>query len=154
MDFFKTTKVPQDLERRICYPPGSHSEVVLEVIRSLPIHFKLILYACLTLYNQKKKNERVKLYDVFFEYQRLTTELNFTCMSPNQVADKIREFDMLGLLKNKYIRKGSGQIKYIDINPNHQSQFLIHISVLQEEIKNIKPSEIATEELIKKYLEA
>lgn len=78
MDFFKTIKEPQDLERRICYPPGSHSEVVLEVIRSLPIHFKLILYACLTLYNQKKKSERVKLYDVFIEYQRLTTELNFT----------------------------------------------------------------------------
>jgi hypothetical protein len=75
-------------------------------------------------------------------------------MSPNQVADKIREFDMLGLLKNKYVRKGSGQIKYIDINPNHQSQLLTHISVLQEEIKNIEPSEIATEELIKKYLEA
>jgi Cdc6-like AAA superfamily ATPase len=154
MDFFKTIKEPQDLERPICYPLVSHSEVVLEVIRSLPIHFKLILYACLTLYSQKKKNERVKLYDVFFEYQRLTTELNFTCMSPNQVADKIREFDMLGLLKNKYIRKGSGQIKYIDINPNHQSQLLTHISALQKEIKNIKPSEIATEELIKKYLEA
>ena len=153
MDFFKMIKEPQDLERRICYPPGSHSEVVLEVIRSLPIHFKLILYACLTLYNQKKKNERVKLCDVFFEYKKLTTELNFTCMSTNQVADKIREFDMLGLLKNKYVRKGSGQIKYIDINPSLQSQFLTHISVLEEEIKNIKPSEIATEELIKKYLE-
>lgn len=154
MNFFKTIKEPQDIERRICYPPGSHSEVVLELIRSLPIHFKLILYACLTLYSQKKKNEKVKLGDVFFEYQRLTTELNFTCMSPNQVADKIREFDMLGLLKNKYVRKGSGQIKYIDINPNHQSQYLTHISVLQEEIKNIKPSELATEELIKKYLNA
>ena len=154
MDFFKKTKVPQDLEKPICYPPVSHSEVVLEVIRSLPIHFKLILYSCFTLYNQKKKNERIKLYDVFIEYQRLTTELNFTCMSPNQVADKIREFDMLGLLKNKYVRKGSGQIKYIDINPNNQSQLLTHISVLKEEIKNIKPSELATEELIKKYLGA
>jgi Cdc6-like AAA superfamily ATPase len=142
----------EETERKIYNPPASHSEVVLEVIKSLPIHFKLILYSCLTLYNQKKKSERVKLYDVFFEYQRLTTELNFTCMSPNQVADKIREFDMLGLLKNKYVRKGSGQIKYIDINPNHQSQFLTHISVLQEEIKNIKPSELATEELIKRYL--
>ena len=75
-------------------------------------------------------------------------------MSLNQVADKIREFDMLGLLKNKYVRKGSGQIKYIDINPNSQSQFLIHISVLREEINNIKPSELETEELIKKYLDA
>jgi Cdc6-like AAA superfamily ATPase len=154
MDFFKKIKEPQDLERCICYPPGSHSEVELEVIKSLPIHFKLILYACLMLHNQKKKNERVKLCDVFFEYQKLTTELNFTCMSLNQVADKIREFDMLGLLKNKYVRKGSGQIKYIDINPNSQSQFLIHISVLREEINNIKPSELETEELIKKYLDA
>ena len=74
-------------------------------------------------------------------------------MSLNQVADKIREFDMLGLLKNKYVRKGSGQIKYIDINPKSQSQFLIHISVLREEINNIKPSELETEELIKKYLD-
>ena len=151
--FLKNGK-EEETERKIYNPPASHSELVLEVIRSLPIHFKLILYACLTLYNQKKKNERVKLCDVFFEYKKLTTELNFTCMSPNQVADKIREFNMLGLLKNKYVRKGSGQIKYIDINPNSQSQFLIHISVLWEEINNIKPSELETEELIKKYLDA
>lgn len=150
--FLKNGK-EEETERKSYTPPATHDEIVLEVIRSLPIHFKLILYACLTLYNQKKKNDRVKLCDVFYEYQRLTTELNFTCMSTNQVADKIREFDMLGLLKNKYVRKGSGQIKYIEINPSLQSQFLTHISVLQEEIKNIKPSEIATEELIKKYME-
>ena len=103
MDFFKTIKEPQDLERCICYPPGSHSEVELEIIKSLPIHFKLILYACLSLYNQKKKNERVKLCDVFFEYQKLTTELNFTCMSLNQVADTSCDVKIPIIEHTKYI---------------------------------------------------
>jgi hypothetical protein len=35
----------EETERKIYNPPTSHSEVVLEVIRSLPIHFKLI-YLC------------------------------------------------------------------------------------------------------------
>lgn len=151
MKLFDISKIP---EEDLKYIPKSHSEFVIEVIRSLPLHFKLILYACLKLYNQKKKNEKVKLDDVIFEYQRLTVELNLTCLSENQVADKVREFEMTGFLRNKYVRKGSGQIKYINVNIDYLPEISRHISVLQEEMRNIKPEELATEKLIMQYQKA
>jgi len=54
----------EETERKIYNPPTSHSEVVLEVIRSLPIHFKLILYACLR-YIARKRRMRGSSYVMF-----------------------------------------------------------------------------------------
>jgi hypothetical protein len=78
-------------------------------------------------------------------------ELNLTCLSENQVADKVREFEMTGFLRNKYVRKVSGQIKYIHVNIDYLPEISRHISVLQEEMRNIKPEELATEKLIMQY---
>ena len=136
----KMTKAPQDIEKRICYPPGSHSDLILDVLKTLPIHIKLILYACLTLHNQNRKNVKITVADVVFEYQRFVTELNISGISTSQVADKIRELDMLGFLKCKYVRKGSGRIKYIHIY--QPTEIPRHISVLQEELSKVKFEEI------------
>ena len=140
MDSFNTTKVPQDLERRICYPTGSHSDLILDVLKTLPIHIKLILYACFRLHNQNKKNVKITVADVVLEYQRFTTELNINCISTSQVTDKIRELDMLGFLKCKYVRKGSGRIKYIYIY--QPAEIPKHISALQEELSKVRFEEI------------
>jgi Cdc6-like AAA superfamily ATPase len=140
MDFFNTTEVPQDLERRICYPPGSHSDLILDVLKTLPIHIKLILYACLRLHSQNKKNLKITAADVVFEYQRLATELNISGISSSQVTDKIKELDMLGFLKCKYVRKGSGRIKYVHIY--QPAEIPRHISALQEELAKVRFEEI------------
>lgn len=140
MDFFNTTKVPQDLERRICHPPGSHSDLILDVLKTLPIHIKLILYACLRLHNQNKKNTKITVADVVFEYQRFAAELNINGISASQVTDKIKELDMLGFLKCKYIRKGSGRIKYIHIY--QPTEIPRHISALQEELAKVRFEDI------------
>jgi Cdc6-like AAA superfamily ATPase len=123
---------------RSYYLPDSQDELVTDVIKTLPIHFKLILYACFKLHQQQKK--KITVADVFSNYQTLTNELDISYLTMKQVIDKIQQFDMLGLLKCKYVRKGSGQIKYIDVKqPTEISRY---ISVLKEEIEKIKPEEI------------
>jgi Cdc6-like AAA superfamily ATPase len=114
MELFNETKVPHS-EKRICYPPRSHSDLMLDVLKTLPIHIKLILYAILRLHDRDKKNVKVTVNDVVLEYQRLADEINISSLSPGQVTDKISELVMLGFLKSKYVRKGSGRIKYIHI---------------------------------------
>jgi Cdc6-like AAA superfamily ATPase len=127
-----------DIAGRSYYLPDSQDELVTDVIKTLPIHFKLILYACFKLHQQQKK--RITVADVFSDYQTLTNELDISYLTMKQVIDKIQQFDMLGLLKCKYVRKGSGQIKYIDVKqPTEISRY---ISVLKEEIEKIKPEEI------------
>lgn len=127
-----------DIAGRSYYLPNSQGELVTDVIKTLPIHFKLILYACFKLHQNKKKN--ITVADVFSDYQTLTNELDISYLTMKQVIDKIQQFDMLGLLKCKYVRKGSGQIKYIDVKqPTEISRY---ISVLKEAIEKIKPEEI------------
>jgi len=123
-------------EKCICYSPGSHPDLILEVLKTLPIHFKLILYACLRLHDQNKKNIKITVVDVVFEYQRLTAELNITSLSIAQVTDKIKELEMLGFLKCSYLHKGSGRIKHIYIY--QPADIPKHISVLQEELGKVK----------------
>lgn len=133
--------VPEgDTVRRSYYLPGSHYELVTDALRTLPIHFKLILYAFFKLHHQNKKKIKITVADVFSEYQTLTDELDISYLTMKQVIDKIQEFDMLGFLKCKYIRKGSGQIKYIDVK--QPTEIPRYLSVLKEEIGKIKPEEI------------
>jgi Cdc6-like AAA superfamily ATPase len=88
---------------------------MLDVLKTLPIHIKLILYAILRLHERDKKNVKITVADVVLEYQTLADESNISGLSTSQVTDKIRELVMLGFLKCKYVRKGSGRIKYIYI---------------------------------------
>lgn len=140
MELFNQTKVPQDPEKRICYPPRSHSDLMLDVLKTLPIHIKLILYAILRLHERNKKNVKITVADVVLEYQTLADESNISGLSTSQVTDKIRELVMLGFLKCKYVRKGSGRIKYIYIyQPDKIPKY---ISVLQEELGKVRFEDI------------
>lgn len=127
-----------DIAGRSYYLPDSQDELVTDVIKTLPIHFKLVLYACFNLHQLKKK--KITVADVFSDYQTLTNELEISNLTMKQVIDKIQQFDMLGLLKCKYVRKGSGQIKYIDVK--QPTEIPRYISVLKDEIEKIKPEEI------------
>ncbi len=130
----------KEVDTRLYNLPGSHFELVTDALKLLPIHFKLILYSCFKLYDQNKKRPKVTLSDIFIEYQKLTTELNIGHLSMKQVTDKIQEFDMLGFLKCKYIRRGSGQIKYVDVK--QPAEISKYVSVLKEEIEKIRPEEL------------
>ena len=127
-------------EKRICYPPRSHSDLMLDVLKTLPIHIKLILYALLRLHDRDRKNTKITVADVVLEYQKLADESNISGLSTSQVTDKIKELVMLGFLKCKYVRKGSGRIKYVRIyEPDEITKY---ISVLQEELGKVRFEDI------------
>lgn len=127
-------------EKRICYPPRSHSDLMLDVLKTLPIHIKLILYALLRLHERDRKNTKITVADVVLEYKNLADESNISGLSTSQVTDKIRELVMLGFLKCKYVRKGSGRIKYVHIyDPDEITKY---ISVLQEELGKVRFEDI------------
>lgn len=138
MNFFNQI-LGEDPDRHVCYPSGSHSDLILDVLKTLPIHIKLILYACLRLHDRDRKNVRITVDDVVFEYQRLANESSINSLYINQVSEKIKELEMLGFLKCRYIRKGSG-IKFISIyQPAEIPKF---ISVLKEELRKVKVEDI------------
>ncbi len=127
MELFNQTTVSHP-EKRICYPPRSHSDLMLEVLKTLPIHIKFILYAILRLYDRDNKKVKITVNDIVLEYQRLADESNISSLSPSQVTDKINELVMLGFLKCKNVRKG--RIKYIHIyQPDEIPKY---ISVLEK----------------------
>ena len=127
-------------EKRICYPPRPHSDLMLDVLKTLPIHIKLILYALLRLHDRDKKNAKITVSDVVLEYQKFADESNISGLSSSQVTDKIRELVMLGFLKCRYVRKGSGRIKYVYIY--EPDDIPIYISVLQEELRKVRFEDI------------
>jgi Cdc6-like AAA superfamily ATPase len=138
MELFTPAKVSKDFEKRICYPPRSNSDLMLDVLKTLPFNIKLILYAILMLHD-RDKNINVTVADVVLEYQRLADE-SISSLSTSQVTDKIRDLVMLGFLKCKYVRKGSGRIKYIHIyQPDEIPKY---ISVLQEELGKVRFEDI------------
>jgi len=136
MDLFNQTHPG----KRICYPPRSHSDLMLDVLKTLPIHIKLILYALLRLRDRDKKNAKITVADVFLEYQKLAGESNISGLSSSQVTDKIKELVMLGFLKCKYVRKGSGRIKYVHID--QPDEIPKYISVLKEELGKVRFEDI------------
>ncbi len=97
------------------YAVKSNIDLIFKLLRSLPLHFKLVLYAFIKIYEVSPRNNKITVDDVFIEYQKLSNDLNINWLSMNRVTDMIRELENYGFLKCKYIRKGSGQIRYIDV---------------------------------------
>jgi len=126
-------KDPQ--ERRIYYAVSNTKQMVFDQLTALPLHFKLVLYACLSLLVQDKKDIKVTVIDVFLEYKKLATESNIEWLSMSRVTDIIKELEMLGFLKCKYVRKDRRQIKYVHVlDP---AEIPKYIPVLQEELRKV-----------------
>ncbi len=130
------TKDPQDSqERRIYYAVSDTKQMVFDQLTTLPLHFKLVLYACLSLLAQDKKDIKITAADVFLEYKKLATELNIECLSISRVKEIIKELEMLGFLKCKYVRKDRREIKNVQILA--ATEMPKYISVLQEELRKL-----------------
>lgn len=127
-------------ERRICYPVSSTKQMIFDQIKTLPLQFKLVLYAFLTALGQDKKNIKVTVADVFLEYKKAATGLKIEWLSPGRVGDLIKELEMLGFLKCKYVRKTGGQIKYVHIL--ELDEIPRYLSVLQEELRKVSEGQI------------
>ncbi len=83
----------------------------------------------------------VPLIDVFLEYKKLATESNIEWLSMSRVTDIIKELEMLGFLKCKYVRKDQRKIKYVHVLD--AAEIPKYVSVLQEELRKVSENPIA-----------
>jgi len=80
---------------------------ILDVIRTEPKQFQLVLLAMIRL-SEIKKNEPVFTGDVYNLYQDLCRQNHTEVLTQRRVSDIIQEFDMLGIINVRIISKGRG----------------------------------------------
>lgn len=97
------------------YAVKSNTDLIFNLLSSLPLHFKVVLYAFIKAYETNPKKNKVTVDGIFIEYQKISNELKIDWLSVNRVTDILKELENYGFLKCKYVRKGSGQIRYIDM---------------------------------------
>lgn len=109
-----------------------HSEIILNELRTLPFHSKLILCACIRLFFKDK----VTPMDVFTEYKKLAVKYNVNWLSADKVTEHIKELEMLGFLKCTYPRMGQRhQIRYVLIpEPDEIPRY---VEVLREDFGTV-----------------
>jgi Cdc6-like AAA superfamily ATPase len=112
------------------------SFIITNQIRTLPLHLKLTLYACIRLHEKDKKDKKVTARDVFDEYKKLTAEVNTYSLSIGNIINYIKELELLGFLKCTYICKVMGQIRYIHMSDT--AQIPKYVSLLKEDLDRDK----------------
>jgi Cdc6-like AAA superfamily ATPase len=109
-----------------------HSDICLNELKTLSLHSKLILCACIRLFS-RDSNAKVTPMDVFTEYKKLAARFNVNWLSAGKVTEHIKELEMLGFLKCTYPRRGQGrQIRYIHIF--EPTEIPKYVSVLKEDL--------------------
>ncbi len=112
---------------------GTDSDRMVNQLKTLPLHSKPILCACINLLDRDEKNTEVTVEDVFKKYKKLATGLNISWISQSKVSEHIKELEMLRFLKCTYPRKGQGrQIKSIQIF--EPAEIPKYVEVLKEEL--------------------
>ncbi|MFH1326565.1 MAG: orc1/cdc6 family replication initiation protein [archaeon] len=80
---------------------------ILDVIRTEPKQFQLVLYSIMQL-SDKQKGEPIFTGDVYNLYQDLCVQNKLETLTQRRVGDIIQEFDMLGIINVRVISKGRG----------------------------------------------
>jgi archaeal cell division control protein 6 len=78
---------------------------MLDIIESEPAQFQVILYAIMSLANQKD-HETIFTGDVYNVYQEICEKTKSEVLTQRRVSDIIAEFDMLGIINARVISKG------------------------------------------------
>jgi cell division control protein 6 len=81
---------------------------ILDVIKSEPKQFQLVLGAIIYLLENQKNNEPIFTGEVYNCYQELCTKNKLEILTQRRVGDIIQEFDMLGIINVRVISKGRG----------------------------------------------
>ncbi|MEN7982690.1 MAG: orc1/cdc6 family replication initiation protein [Nanoarchaeota archaeon] len=84
---------------------------ILDIIRTEPKQFQLVLYSIIKLIELKNKNsEKDSIFtgDVYNYYQDLCLQNRSEVLTQRRVSDIIQEFDMLGIINVRVISKGRG----------------------------------------------
>ncbi|MDZ7744998.1 MAG: ORC1-type DNA replication protein [Halobacteriales archaeon] len=88
---------------------------VVEVVRTLPMQSKLVLYATVLL--EKNGVHNINTGEVFNIYKRLCEEIDADVLTQRRVTDLISELDMLGIVNAVVVSKGRyGRTKEISMS--------------------------------------
>jgi cell division control protein 6 len=89
---------------------------ILDVIKSEPKQFQLVLGAIIYLLENQKNNMPVFTGEVYNFYQELCIKNKLEVLTQRRVGDIIQEFDMLGIINVRVISKGrGGRMKEINL---------------------------------------
>lgn len=81
---------------------------ILDVIKSEPKQFQLVLGAIIYLLENQKNNMPIFTGEVYNFYQELCIKNKLEVLTQRRVGDIIQEFDMLGIINVRIISKGRG----------------------------------------------
>ena len=93
---------------------------ILDVVKSEPKQFQLVLYSIIKLSekrknpqttlgkNNREKNNSLFTGDVYNYYEELCRKYKMEVLTQRRVSDIIQEFDMLGIINVRVISKGRG----------------------------------------------
>ncbi|MDH5807117.1 MAG: ORC1-type DNA replication protein [candidate division WOR-3 bacterium] len=99
---------------------------VVEVIRTMPLHSKLLLISLYLLEKEKRKGCTTgEIYDI---YSKISKNFGLEPLTQRRISDLINELDMLGIINAKVVSKGRyGRTKIVNL--------VIPISNLKEAMK-------------------
>jgi archaeal cell division control protein 6 len=81
---------------------------ILDVIRSEPKQFQLVLYSIIQLSEKQKEGDAIFTGDVYNHYQEMCVRNKSEVLTQRRVSDIVQEFDMLGIINVRVISKGRG----------------------------------------------
>ena len=88
---------------------------MVEVIKTLPIQSKLVLYSVVVL--AERTPQMIISGEVYRVYRDLCEQAGLDILTQRRVGDLVSELDMLGVISAKIINKGrQGRTKEIKLN--------------------------------------
>lgn len=107
------TKVTEDDVRRA--QREIEKNLAIDVIRSMPLHVKLVLLAVFLM--EKEKFRNITTGELYNKYKELARKLRVDPVTQRRVSEIINELDMLGLVNAKVVSMGRyGRTKRIKLS--------------------------------------
>ncbi len=91
----------------------------VEVIKTLPLHSKLVLISIYLLWKQGISASTGEVYEM---YSKLVQRMNLDPLTQRRISDIISELDMIGLVQARLMSKGRyGRTKYVTLSINEKA---------------------------------
>ena len=112
---------------------------VVEVVRTLPMQSKLVLFAIILL--EKRGVAAINTGEVYNVYDQLCTEIDADPLTQRRVTDLISELDMLGIVNAVVVSKGRyGRTKEINLSvPREETEAVLTSDSRLGEIEDAQP---------------
>lgn len=92
---------------------------VSEIVRTMPLHGKLILLSILKF--EKRREKLPTSGEIYSTYKSLCYALDIAPLTSRRISDIVNELDMLGLITAKIVNRGRyGRTKVVKLNVQHR----------------------------------